>query len=180
MGSSNVGLVCDFVNTLLLESGFDFFASPRGLGEWLQSRSLLAPSAEASIEDVARITEVREAIRNLIGANTGTPISPTALEVLGRAARMSPLFVAFSPEGVGALAPSSSDVEGAVADILLAVVMGMAGSFWNRVKLCRNPQCRRAFYDRSRNRSGVWCRVAGCGNRAKVRAYRLRKRHAGP
>jgi predicted RNA-binding Zn ribbon-like protein len=32
------------------------------------------------------------------------------------------------------------------------------------------------FYDRSKNRSGRWCVMAECGNRAKVRAYRERER----
>ena len=47
---------------------------------------------------------------------------------------------------------------------------------WPRLKLCRNPDCRWAFYDSSRNRSGSWCRMGQCGNRLKNRAYRERRR----
>jgi predicted RNA-binding Zn ribbon-like protein len=45
---------------------------------------------------------------------------------------------------------------------------------WQRAKACRAADCHWAFYDRSRNRSGVWCEMAVCGNRTKVRAYRDR------
>ncbi|MGH2778535.1 MAG: CGNR zinc finger domain-containing protein, partial [Actinomycetota bacterium] len=31
-----------------------------------------------------------------------------------------------------------------------------------------------AFYDHSKNRSGKWCTMRVCGNRAKTRAYRER------
>jgi predicted RNA-binding Zn ribbon-like protein len=42
------------------------------------------------------------------------------------------------------------------------------------MRVCPNPDCRWMFYDHSKNRSGRWCQMAECGNRAKVRAYRER------
>jgi predicted RNA-binding Zn ribbon-like protein len=45
--------------------------------------------------------------------------------------------------------------------------------------VCRNPRCRVAFYDRSRNNSGVWHDVRTCGNAANLRAHRERQRAAG-
>jgi predicted RNA-binding Zn ribbon-like protein len=48
-----------------------------------------------------------------------------------------------------------------------------------RLKICRNPRCRVAFFDRSRNNSGVWRDVRTCGNAANLRAYRARQRAAG-
>jgi predicted RNA-binding Zn ribbon-like protein len=43
------------------------------------------------------------------------------------------------------------------------------------VKTCRNPDCRWAFYDSTRNRSAVWCDMAVCGSRAKSRRYYARQ-----
>jgi predicted RNA-binding Zn ribbon-like protein len=43
------------------------------------------------------------------------------------------------------------------------------------MKTCRNPACRWAFYDTTRNRSAVWCDMAACGNRAKARSYYARR-----
>jgi predicted RNA-binding Zn ribbon-like protein len=56
----------------------------------------------------------------------------------------------------------------------------MAAGNWNRLKVCSNDACQRAFYDASRNRSGRWCSMATCGNRMKGRAYRQRHGGAAP
>jgi predicted RNA-binding Zn ribbon-like protein len=51
----------------------------------------------------------------------------------------------------------------------------MADGSWARLKACRSQLCKWLFYDRSRNRSAVWCSMAVCGNRTKTRAYRARR-----
>ncbi len=45
-----------------------------------------------------------------------------------------------------------------------------------RVKLCEADDCGWLFVDASRNRSRRWCDMAGCGNVAKVRRFRARRR----
>jgi predicted RNA-binding Zn ribbon-like protein len=70
--------------------------------------------------------------------------------------------------------PGADGVPGALARLLVPVAHALEDSSWRRVKACRAPDCMWAFYDRSRNRSGVWCEMAVCGNRTKVRAYRQR------
>ncbi len=49
---------------------------------------------------------------------------------------------------------------------------------WSRVKLCREPRCRSAFYDASRNGSAVWHNVRVCGNITNLRASRARRKEA--
>jgi predicted RNA-binding Zn ribbon-like protein len=51
----------------------------------------------------------------------------------------------------------------------------MAAGTWDRLKACRQETCRWAFYDNTKNRSGVWCTMEVCGNRAKARSYRERQ-----
>jgi predicted RNA-binding Zn ribbon-like protein len=46
---------------------------------------------------------------------------------------------------------------------------------WARMKACHNDDCRWAFYDHSRNRSGRWCQMETCGTEVKMRAYRRRQ-----
>ena len=69
---------------------------------------------------------------------------------------------------------------GALAGLLLAGMAWMpsaqAQGTWARLKACSADSCRWAFYDFSRNHSRTWCTMAECGNRAKARAYRARKR----
>jgi hypothetical protein len=61
------------------------------------------------------------------------------------------------------------------AEALLAQQAGL----WPRLKLCHNADCRAAFFDTSRNNSGVWHDVSTCGNTANLRAFRERKRLLG-
>jgi len=63
---------------------------------------------------------------------------------------------------------------GAMALLLVPVANSIGDGSRQRVKACRAPDCHWAFYDRSRNHSGVWCKMAVCGNRTKVRTYRAR------
>ena len=58
-----------------------------------------------------------------------------------------------------------------LAAALSAVIAAMADGSWRRMKACAAQDCHYAFYDHTRNRSGRWCDVAGCG--AKARDARL-------
>jgi predicted RNA-binding Zn ribbon-like protein len=64
-----------------------------------------------------------------------------------------------------------------LASILLAAAYhAQLADTRRRLKICRNVRCGVAFYDRSRNNSGVWHDVKTCGNAANLRAYRARRR----
>jgi predicted RNA-binding Zn ribbon-like protein len=64
----------------------------------------------------------------------------------------------------------------AVAGLLTAIDRAERDQTWERLKVCARDTCRWAFYDASRNRSGRWCSMAGCGNHIKMkRAYAARK-----
>ncbi|HEX3693233.1 MAG TPA: CGNR zinc finger domain-containing protein, partial [Solirubrobacteraceae bacterium] len=104
----------------------------------------------------------------------GGPRDDRASGELERAARRGDLGVHFAPGDAISLAPGELGVAGALAGVLVPVVQAIGDGSWSRVKACRAPDCLWAFYDRSRNRSGVWCDMAVCGNRTKVRAYRER------
>jgi predicted RNA-binding Zn ribbon-like protein len=68
---------------------------------------------------------------------------------------------------------------------LPAVLAAIAASFAetvstgdpDRIKTCRNPDCRWTFYDRSKNRSRKWC-DNDCGNLIKVRRFRQKQKPA--
>ena len=53
-----------------------------------------------------------------------------------------------------------------------------ADGSWGRMKLCGNPDCLWAFYDRSHSRRGAWCEMASCGNKLKNRNLRARRAQA--
>jgi predicted RNA-binding Zn ribbon-like protein len=54
----------------------------------------------------------------------------------------------------------------------------LTGPELDRVKRCPGDGCGWLFLDASKNGSRRWCDMAGCGNRARVRAFAARKRAA--
>jgi predicted RNA-binding Zn ribbon-like protein len=65
-------------------------------------------------------------------------------------------------------------VDGALGRLLVLMSEAMAERTWPRLKVCANDACQWAFYDQSRARSGRWCSMQICGNRAKQQAWRAR------
>jgi predicted RNA-binding Zn ribbon-like protein len=171
-------LVIHFVNTLDVESGTDELASAAAVAEWLRERQLLADDAPAPGEqEREQAIRLREALRTLMLAHNGAEAATgDALALLERTAREGRLGVRFNADGSVDLTPEADGFAAALARLLAPVARGIDDGSWRRVKACRAEDCRWAFYDRSRNRSGVWCEMAVCGNRTKVRAYRERSR----
>jgi predicted RNA-binding Zn ribbon-like protein len=170
-------LVIEFLNTHAIDAGTDSIASPSELHAWLMSHGLAHTHDQMSLEDVARAVDLREALRELIGLNTGGRFPIGAAEALNRTAGASLLRVSVSSAGDVRLdSARGSPLERAGGAILAAVYRAVTDGSWSRMKLCKNPRCRWAFYDRSKNRSGGWCTMAICGNRAKARTFRARRR----
>ena len=172
----SLALVQAFVNTVAEEGQhrWEAFADPGSLRYWLVRNGLLDEEEAIGETDVAWAKEVRWGLRSLLAANNGAEVDPGALETLNSAAARSALVVRFGPEGRAALETGAGGVEGDVGRVLEAVYAGMVEGTWERLKTCANQHCGWAFYDRSRNRSGRWCSMDVCGNRAKTRAYRQR------
>jgi predicted RNA-binding Zn ribbon-like protein len=176
-----LALVQGFVNTLDSEDGLrqvETLNRPADLERWLRKRELLERGSSIGASELRRALEVRRAMRALLLANTGGALDPGAVETLNRAGRRAQQSVRFAADGSAELAAATGGLDGAIARLLGAVARSMADGTWERLKACPNPDCEWAFYDRSRNRSSRWCNMAECGNRAKARAFRERKRPA--
>lgn len=166
-----------FVNTWDADDGSEVFTSPAALRHWLAERALLEPrEALPADEDVRHAIEVREALRAMLRANHGEPLDPAAPATLDEAARRAQLTVRFTTEAGSTLEPLAPGVDGALGRLLARVAAAMEEGTWTRLKVCPADDCQWAFYDKSRNRSAVWCDMAVCGNRHKVRTFRERQR----
>ncbi len=150
--------------------------SPASLGWWLRDQGLLPEADHPSARDLRWAGEVLEALRSRVHENMGAPRDQAAVDVLDAAARTAGLQIRF---GEATVRPSAGDVRGAVGRILAIAFLAELDGSWARFKECSSPTCRSVFWDRSKNRSGRWCTMQECGNRAKVRAYRDRERSAG-
>ena len=167
-----------FVNSADLESGSDELGSTEALASWLVEHGLADPSLSLGSGDLERARAVREGLRAVIVAHSGHGSAEAGAAVLDAAARRAGLLAGFGPDGATRLAPTAEGVDAALGRLLALVHGAMADGTWSRLKACADDACQWAFYDHSRNRSGVWCSMAVCGNRSKARAYR--ERRAGP
>jgi predicted RNA-binding Zn ribbon-like protein len=172
--------VRDFVNTFEPQVNRELLTSPQAAGRWLADHQLLGSDAVLDDEDLAVLLEMREGLRELLRAHTGEDVEAAALERLDSALARLPLRVVFDAAAEPALAalPGAGSAQ-VVAALLDAVYRCMSEGTWNRLKVCARHSCRWAFYDTSRNRSGRWCSMNGCGNQVKMRrAYAVRKERA--
>ena len=65
-------------------------------------------------------------------------------------------------------------VEAFLAPVAEAVANLLAEGDFDLVRHCEGKACVLWFYDRTKGRRRRWCTSTGCGNRAKVAAFRAR------
>jgi predicted RNA-binding Zn ribbon-like protein len=153
--------------------GSEVWSTPGAYGAWLRARGF--DGAAASPGDLGRALELREALRELCGANHDDGDAPAALAALDRIAHAVAPAAALAPSlRTGALDPAGDGPDAACALALGIVFAARADGSFARLKACPHAHCGWAFYDSSRNRSGQWCSMRICGNRTKGEAFRRR------
>ena len=172
-----------FINTRYVPDGDDALVGERS-SEWLQEWLApgvpvkTSPSDRGTREGLQRLRDLREALRQLAAANND--LQPD-VDILARGAGALgslPMLVELGDVQRGPSlitdggAPPS---EQAIATVSWSYLVARLGGDWPRVKACASPECRWGYLDASRNRSRRWCEMAGCGNRAKSRAWRERQ-----
>ena len=181
-------LVQAFVDTRDEDLGTDIFAQPDQARAWLAEAGLRVPEPQSPdrpdpgfADDLRLAREVRESIRALIGRTTGNePLTADDLAPLEQVLGQAQPRLEVTADGRARLGPTLP--ARALADGLLGLLLiirdAQADGSWDRLKLCGNPDCRWAFYDRSHSRRGAWCDMASCGNRLKNRNLRARRAQA--
>jgi predicted RNA-binding Zn ribbon-like protein len=170
-----LGLVQEFVNTVDLQDGPELLSDQNTLREWLVAHGLMAEGVPVAADDYRHAIAVREAMRGVIGGNSGMPVYPVDLATLNGAAAASRMRVRFGSGGNARLEPEATGAVGALGRLVLSLYSAMQSEDWERLKLCDSGTCRWVFYDRSKNHSSRWCTMASCGNRAKARRFRQKR-----
>ena len=165
-----------FVNTWDVEERTDVFDATSSAKSWLLEHGLIGPKDTVDDAEASATVEVREALRALLVANNGGPRDESAVNVLNRTSEQAKIGLRVDADGAAILAPGASGVAGALGRLLVISFEAMRQETWWRLKACRNEACRWIFYDTSKNRSGAWCSMATCGNRAKTLTYYRRHR----
>jgi predicted RNA-binding Zn ribbon-like protein len=176
--SGELGLVQAFVNTLDMMPREEELKDPNTLKAWLVARDLMDASQPVDQADLKHAHAVREAMRSVIGGNSGLRIYPVELATLNEAASASRLRMRFAPDGRARLEPEASGAVGAMGRLVATFYSAMQDASWERLKLCSSDECKWAFFDRSKNHSSRWCTMASCGNREKARRFRMQHQHA--
>jgi predicted RNA-binding Zn ribbon-like protein len=174
--TGDIGLVQAFVNTVDLQDGPEELEEPNTLKVWLVAKSLLDGAQPVDASDLKHAIALREAIRSVIGANSGSKVYPVDIATLNEAAAASGLRMRFGADGKPKLEPEATGVVAAMGRIVAAMYAAMEDDDWRRLKLCTSQACRWAYYDRSKNHSSRWCTMASCGNREKARRFRSQNR----
>jgi predicted RNA-binding Zn ribbon-like protein len=180
-GSPEAHHLVAFLNSAHLPDGDDQLADERA-GAWLagwlaDARGEAPPGTDAGVTAPPELLLLREGLRQLAAVNCGAQADPHVVAHAAAVLERAPLVVDLA-DGAG---PRLTAVDGAdTTRLAIAVVAGAylavrARSEWARLKVCASPDCRWAFFDATRNRSRRWCDMAGCGNRAKNRAWRDRQ-----
>src|ERR1700712_2172116 len=168
-----LSLVQGLLNTRATGSGWPDLLNHRasaeawlnaGLTEW-GDRTGSTPARQRLTEhDLAELVALRERTRNYIaGERVGAVIA-------------TPIAVVSTEDGSLRTQPTGSGIGWVASAIWGAVLFAQEADTLKRLKLCRNEVCGSAFYDRSKNNSGVWHDVHTCGNSANLRASRARRR----
>jgi predicted RNA-binding Zn ribbon-like protein len=173
-------LVRQFINTADISPGEDELRDLAALRLWLRQHALIGAREDLAPGDLERALAVREGLRRLLVDRAAGAIHAGALESLNTLLAGAVARVAFDRDGAPALLPAAATpLERALAELLAIIELAAGDGSWARLKICADHGCRWAFYDRSKNRSRSWCNMAVCGNRAKAREYRRRRRDAG-
>ena len=157
-----------FVNTWEGDSGVDLLRDPVAGPRWLRSAGLV----DGTDVDLARAVAIRESVRALLVQNAGEGLAgPDDLASLRALAAATDLRAAIGDDGRVDVRPAGDGL----ARLLVIVRDAQRDGSWWRLKACRNPDCRWAYYDRSHAGRGAWCDMAVCGNRMKNRSLRSRR-----
>src|SRR6478735_6421529 len=170
-----LALVQDLLNTKQIgPHAYDLLGTVDGARYWLQQARTTDPAStddawlrELSERDLTTLRALRTDVERLLSTAGHTAAGPVARLALVR-----------STDGELGLKPDEHGLAGFAAEVWAQVFLAQLAGTWTRLKLCHNPPCASAFYDRSRNNSGVWHDVKTCGNAVNLRASRARRRQA--
>lgn len=145
----------------------DLLATPEDLRRWLLAAGVATNVERVGHEDLVAARRLREAIFAL-AAGAGPKWARAAVN---KAATEVAVIPVLDPDGK---AVRTGTAAAHLATVACEAVALFGGDAAERVRMCEGEGCSDLFLDASRKGDRRWCSMRGCGNRAKVAAFRQR------
>jgi hypothetical protein len=133
---------------------------------WCASFGAVDPRILVTGAELPRLRAVRDTLRTVLGDDEGRHTDAVITGTVDITVTAADAH----------LEPRGSGADWLAAAIAIETAAARAQDTFRRLKLCHEPQCRTALYDRSKNNSRVWHDTATCGNKTNARAHRARRR----
>lgn len=185
-----LGLVQDLLNTIA--SGVppqpDLLADPGSaqawvndaIAHWSAATGQAVPEVVLDRHGLEELRAFRDELHGVTGEGHAAPepgdTAPAPTGSGPALPRTTGAALRLDEDGSVHLEPKGTGGQVLISLVLAALFEGQQAGTRRRIKTCRNPRCRVAFYDRSRNNSGVWHSVRTCGYPTNLRAHRARQR----
>ncbi|MGJ5760993.1 CGNR zinc finger domain-containing protein [Streptomyces galbus] len=127
-------------------------------------------TVEIDVVGLVELRALRDDLRRMIAEG------PADMRTAPAVVRTTAATLRMDTDGQVRMEPRGTGWRTMLSMLFAALLQAQLSETSHRLKICRNPYCRTAFYDRSRNNSGVWHDVKTCGNAANLRAYRARQK----
>jgi predicted RNA-binding Zn ribbon-like protein len=178
----SLGLVQDLLNTIcageprqpdLLE---DVEVAQSWVDEatalWSESVGQTVPDIVLDAGSLEELREFRDDFQAAVRLSPGTAQDGGATVPVLHTATAS---LQLAEDGQVRLEPRGTGWRRLASLVITAALESQRADTRRRLKTCRNARCKVAFFDRSRNNSGIWHDVKTCGNAANLRAFRARR-----
>ena len=150
--------------------------TPDDLARWLVSAGMASTKPRTTAGDLATARVLREALYVLAGKPSRAK-AEAPREILNRIAADTAAAPQLQTNGTMRLEGNA----GALLVTLAREAVQLFGSDAAKlIRQCESPNCTLYFIDNSRRGDRRWCSMSGCGNKAKVREFRRRKRETQP
>jgi predicted RNA-binding Zn ribbon-like protein len=150
--------------------------SPDDLARWLVSAGMASSKPRTTPKDLTTARVLREAIYVLAGKPSRAKEEP-ARETLNRIAADTAAAPQLQTNGTMRL---EGDAGALLVTLAREAVQLFGSDAAQLIRQCESPSCTLYFVDNSRRGDRRWCSMSGCGNKAKVREFRRRKRARPP
>ncbi|PZM62469.1 CGNR zinc finger domain-containing protein [Paenibacillus dendritiformis] len=174
-----LSMIADFFNThdrrMRYEGdpGLEHLSEPRRLYEWFLKHQLIAASDTVSEEDLQLTRALRGELRRTIVNNEHD--GPVHGDKLDELMSLFPFGIVFG-EHSDQLIPLVENGRKGLANLLAQVFDLRRANLWHRIRVCTAEDCQWVFVDRSRPGTGRWCSMKACGNRAKNKTFREKRK----